>query len=336
MASPALTHAVGTRSVPAPPTTSPTAEELRALIGPGSPWYETLAIPTMYLYGSIPYLIMPTLHPKIAHVLKEKDRILNGSQPADTAQKGLRRMVNTYEMVAGIIYNGDEGLEVAHGLFELHRPVAGKFEDGKRYHAWNADMWTWTWGSIVKAGFDIYVELHGRGPVKGQPFDEFMEQAYQGGVALGQLFGVRHLPGTYAEFEQYWDEIVRTTLEDNPQARYIVANALQPPKFEQLQWLPDPAWRVLSLPVARVIRAGILLGVPDSAHPLIGVERTRLDQAELLLHKAVWRSLPRPLLSKFAPAYFAARRRFGTPAWRAEYSRAQLAADRAAAQAASN
>lgn len=316
---------IGTRSVPVPKATSPTSAELRDLIGPGSPWYETLAMPTLYAYGSIPYLIMPTLHPKIAHVLAEKDRILNGSAPADSAQKGLRRMVNTYEMVAGIIYNGDEGIEVAHGLYELHRPVSGTFEDGKRYHAWNADMWTWTWGSIMKAGFDVYEQLHGRKAPAGWTFETYMEQAYQGGVTLGNLFGVRHLPATFADFQLYWDDIVLHTLADNPQAREIVTLALNPPKLEQLQWLPEPAWRVVSLPIARLIRTGILMGVPDSAHPLLGIERTRLDRAELVLHQAFWRSIPHPILAKFAPAYFAARRRFGTPAWRAEYSRAALA-----------
>lgn len=328
-----ISEPVGTASV-ATPETRRSAAELDALIGPGSPWYEILALPTLYFYGSIPYLIMPTLHPKIAHVLKEKDRILNGDQPADTLQKGLRRMVNTYEMVAGIVYGGDEGLEVAHGLYELHRPIAGKFEDGKRYHAWNADMWTWTWGSIVKAGVDVYVELYGRKAPPGKDFDEYIQQAYQGGVALGELFGVRHLPATFAEFERYWDDIITGLITDNPQARSIVTQAFDPPKPAGMQWLPSPVWRTATWPLVRVIRAGVLMGVPDAAHPLLGLERGRLDRAELVVHRAIWRSIPRRVQQRFAPAYFDARRRLGTPAWRAEYSRARLAADRTAFEAA--
>ena len=36
--------------------------------------------PLVLLYANVPALIMPTLHPKIAHVLSEKDRALNGSE----------------------------------------------------------------------------------------------------------------------------------------------------------------------------------------------------------------------------------------------------------------
>nr|WP_161962483.1 oxygenase MpaB family protein [Nocardioides speluncae] len=138
-----------------------------------------------------------------------------------------------------------------------------------------------------------------------------------------------HLPPTYPEFEAYWDTVVTTVLTDNPQARQIVEMALHPPKFARLQWVPDPIWTFLTLPVTQLIRAGIMMGVPDSTYPLLGFEPTRLDKVQLVAHKALWRSIPRPLAKRFAPTYFALRRKYGTPLWRTEFSRDTLAANRA-------
>ncbi|TWS20311.1 DUF2236 domain-containing protein, partial [Tsukamurella sputi] len=111
--------------------------------------------PLVLLYANVPALIMPTLHPKIAHVLSEKDRALNGSEGLPDLQATSRRLISTYEMVMGIVFAGPEADDVAHGLYELHRPIAGSMPDDSPYHAWNKDVWNWTWGSILKGGIDI-------------------------------------------------------------------------------------------------------------------------------------------------------------------------------------
>ena len=96
--------------------------------------------PLVLMYANVPALILPTLHPKIAHVLSEKDRTLNGSEGLPTLQAASRRLVSTYEMVLGIVFAGPEADDVAHGLHELHRPIAGTMPDGTPYHAWNKDV----------------------------------------------------------------------------------------------------------------------------------------------------------------------------------------------------
>ena len=55
-----------------------------------------------------------------------------------------------------------------------------------------------------------------------------------------------------------------------------------------------------------------------------------VDRIERELH-GLWRTLPRPVAGLFGPAYFGLRRRFGTPGWRTFYSRAELAAQKDAA-----
>ena len=158
--------------------------------------------PLVLLYANVPALIMPTLHPKIAHVLSEKDRALNGSEDLPTLQAASRRLISTYEMVMGIVFAGPEADDVAHGLHELHRPIAGSMPDGTSYHAWNKDVWNWTWGSILKGGLDIADEF-------GLFADaDEREQAYRALNEVGRRFGVRSLPDTYDGFCAYWQPIV--------------------------------------------------------------------------------------------------------------------------------
>nr|WP_268825110.1 oxygenase MpaB family protein [Mycobacteroides chelonae] len=278
------------------------------------------------MYANVPALIMPTLHPKIAHVLSEKDRALNGSETIPNLQAASRRLISTYEMVMGIVFAGPEADEVAHGLHELHRPIAGSMPDGTSYHAWNKDVWNWTWGSILKGGLDIADQFR-----LFADTDE-REQAYRALNEVGRRFGVRSLPNTYAEFCDYWQPIVENTLEVNPQVQFIVDHALNPAKPRGWGLLPTPLWRLISLPLTRTIRVGILAGVPEKFHADLGLRVTAIDRLERYLHAAFWRAIPVPLAGRFGPAYFTLRRRFGQPGWRTYYSRTQLAANRAATQ----
>ncbi|AHH21452.1 hypothetical protein NONO_c66850 [Nocardia nova SH22a] len=281
--------------------------------------------PLVLLYANVPALIMPTLHPKIAHVLSEKDRALNGSEELPTLQAAARRLISTYEMVMGIVFAGPEADDVAHGLHELHRPIAGKMPDGSPYHAWNKDVWNWTWGSILKGGLDIAEEF-------GLLRDEAeREEGYRALNEIGRRYGVRSLPDTYAEFCAYWQPIVDTDLEVGPGVRFIVDHALNPPRPRGWNMMPMPVWRTVSLPLTRTLRVGVLAGVPEQFHADMGLRTTTFDRIERRVHGAFWRLLPLHVAGRFAPAYFTLRRRFGQPGWRTFYSRTQLEADRPAA-----
>ncbi len=297
-------------------------------LAPGSFGRWVTGHPLVLLYANVPALIMPTLYPRIAHVLSEKDRALNGSEGLPTLQAASRRLISTYEMVMGIVFAGPEADDVAHGLHELHRPIAGTMPDGAVYHAWNKDMWNWTWGSILKGGMDIAEQF---GLFRSA---EEREDGYRGLNELGRRFGVRSLPDTYQEFCAYWQTIVDDTLQVNPQVQFIVDNALRPPKPRGWGLVPMPVWRLMSLPLTRTLRVGVLAGVPEKFHDGMGLRATFIDRIELRLHGAFWRALPRSLVGRFGPTYFALRRRFGQPGWRTHYSRAQLQDDQPAADAA--
>lgn len=316
-------------SAPAPAVRTATSSDAAAAadpLAPGSFGRHVVGHPLVLLYANVPALIMPTLHPKIAHVLSEKDRALNGSDDLPTLQANSRRLISTYEMVLGIVFAGPEADEVAHGLYELHRPISGSMPDGSPYHAWNKDVWNWTWGSILKGGLDIADEF---GLFAD---DDEREEGYRALREIGIRYGVRALPETYAGFRDYWQPIVDDTLEVNPQVQFIVDHALNLAKPRGWGLVPTPLWRLLSLPVTRTIRVGVLAGVPEKFHADLGLRTTGFDRWERRIHAALWRAIPMPIAGQFGPAYFALRRRFGQPGWRTHYSRAQLAANRAEAE----
>lgn len=296
-------------------------------LAPGTVGYWLAGHPLILQYANVPALLMPTFYPRIAHVLSEKDRTLNGSVKLTTLQESSRRLRSTYEMVAGIVWAGPQGDDVAHGLYELHRPIAGTMPDGTRYHAWNADMWNWTWGSILKGIIDVtdaFKLLHG---------DDEREAAYQALNELGRRFGVNGLPDDYAGFLEYWQPIVDSQLEANPQVQFILDNALNLPKPRGWDRVPMPLWRLISLPATRTLRVGILAGVPEKLHPLVGLRITRIDRIERQLHGLFWRSIPRSRSGQFGPKYFDRLQKSGRAGWQGPYSRETLEAHRPAADA---
>lgn len=320
---PTLPDATVERPPTAPFPTSTGREDDPLAVGTVGRW--TVAHPLVLLYANVPALILPTLHPKIGHVLSEKDRALNGSEQLETLQDSARRLISTYEMVMGIVFAGPEGDEVAHGLHELHRPVAGTMPDGSGYHAWNSDVWNWTWGSILKGCLDIADTFGLHRDVAER------EAAYRGLNEVGRRFGVRGLPDTYDEFLTWWQPIVADVLAVNPQVQFIADHALNLAKPRGWRLVPMPVWRLLSLPLARSIRVGVLAGVPERFHADMGLRTTAIDRLERCLHGAFWRAVPRSVSGRFAPTYFGLRRRYGTPGWRGAYSRETLTRARPAA-----
>ena len=294
------------------------------ILAPGTFGYRVAGHYLVLLYANLPALVMPTLHPKIAHVLKEKDRSISGDVPITHLQDGARRLFSTYEMVMGIVFAGSEREEVAHGLYELHRPVAGTFEDGSAYHAWNKDIWNWTWGGILKGGLDVWETL------VGWKDEQQAQDAYAALRELGRRYGVRHLPESYADFCVYWEDVVEYQLEVGPEVEFIIKHGLSLDKPRGFDWLPMPVWRAVSYPVASCLRQGVLIAVPEKFHAELGLETTRRDLLERKVHARVMKTLGWNAGGHFGPAYFALRRRFGTPGWRTHYSRATLEANRAA------
>lgn len=299
------------------------------LTGPGSPLYTVLSDAAM-IYTALPTLVFVVTSAGGGQGVDDHDPVAKTSARAQLRFEGaMRRLIDTADMVVGQVFAGEERPLVAHAIHELHRHVEGKLKDGSRYHAWNKDLWAWTWAGIVKPLMDTY------GQLRGYESDAFRQDVYTGFLQLGASFHVRGLPALYADFERYWQDTWLPAMQDKTQAaRFIVQVARQPPRPAAAPWLPQPAWQALTWPLRHLLWTGMLLVTPPEMERMLGIERTRSDRAALAVHRALWQRLPRGLGSRMTERLFQLRFHYGSPPWRRHFSPEALAQRRDAAKVA--
>lgn len=306
-------------------TTNPQTD----LTGSGSPLYQVLSDGAM-LYVALPVLVFVVTSAGGGKGVDDHDRVARIDARGD-ARFGdmMGRLFDTADMVVGQVFAGDERPVVAQAIHELHRHIEGKLHDGSRYHAWNKDLWSWTWAGIVKPIMDTYDEL------RGFESEAFREDVYAGFLQLGAGFYVQGLPQRYAEFETYWRQSWLTEMQDQTQAaRFILQMAMTPPKPKSAPWLPQSAWQALNWPLRHLLWTGMLLVTPPEMEQVLGIERTRSDHTSLAVHRALWRRLPRTLGGRLTERIFQLRFRYGSPPWRRHYSPESLEQYRIAVKAA--
>lgn len=299
------------------------------LTGPGSPLYQVLSDAAM-VYVAMPVLVFVVTSAGGGQGVDDHDRVAKISARNDVRFGGMMgRLVDTADMVVGQVFAGDERPIVAHAIHELHRHIEGRLHDGRRYHAWNKDLWAWTWAGIVKPIMDTYDAL------RGFESDAFRQNVYSGFLQLGAGFRVQGLPPRYADFETYWQQTWLPAMQDRTQAaRYIVSLARTPPKPATAPWLPQPAWEAMTWPLRHLLWTGMLLVTPPEMERMLGIERTRSDRVSVALHRALWQRVPRALSGRLTERLFQLRFRYGSPPWRRHYSPESLAQYRTVVKAA--
>lgn len=297
--------------------------------GPGSPLYQVLSDASMF-YVALPVLVFVVTSAGGGQGVDDHDRVA-GTRSRDQVRFGdvMGRLFDTADMVVGQVFAGDERPAVAHAIHELHRHVEGKLHDGSRYHAWNKDLWAWTWAGIVKPIMDTYDTL------RGFPSEDFRQEVYTGFLQLGAGFRVRGLPPRYVDFEIYWRQTWLPEMQNQTQAaRFIVSLARTPPRPAIAPWLPRPVWQAVTWPLRHMLWTGMLLVTPPEMERMLGIERSRSDRGSLAAHRALWRGLPRAVGARAAEHLFQLRFRYGSPPWRRHYSVESLAQRRTVVKAA--
>lgn len=299
------------------------------LTGPGSPLYQVLSDGAMF-YVALPTLVFVVTSAAGGQGVDDHDPVARISARGSVRFGDMmRRLIDTADMVVGQAFAGDERPAVAHAIHELHRHVEGRLLDGNRYHAWNKDLWAWTWAGILKPIMDTYQEL------RGFESEAFRQDVYTGFLQLGAGFRVQGLPESYSEFESYWKHTWLPAMQDQTQAaRFIVTLARTPPMPSFAPWLPRPAWQAITWPLRHLLWTGMLLVTPPEMEQMLGIERKRGDQASLAVHRAIWRRLPRAISGRVTERIFQLRFRYGSPPWRRHYSPESLQQRRTAIKAA--
>ncbi len=285
------------------------------LTGPGSPLYQVLSDGVM-LYTALPVLVFAVASEGGGQGVDDHDRVA-GIHARGNVGLGdiLDRLLNSADMVIGLVFAGDERPVVAHAIHELHRHIEGKLRDGSRYHAWNKDLWALTWAGILKPIMTVYEEL------RGFESKAFRQDVYTGLPQLGEGFRVRGLPENYDDFQLYWQNTWLPAMQNHTQAaNFILEMAQSPPRPMRSPWLPTPVWQAITWPPRRLLWTGLLLAMPPEMETLLGIERTRGDHASIRVHRAFWRVLPRFVTGRLAERFFKLRFRYGSPAWRRHYS----------------
>ena len=292
------------------------------LIAKGSALYAMLgdAVSLIYAY---PTTVVSAMHRVGGFGVGQHDRIFDGRIDPVGFEHEIGRFRDTQELVMGAVFGGSKSADIAYAVRELHRGVHGTTSDGNRYHAWNPRMWRWFWLGIVSAWMNLYEAF------RGYPSEAFREDVYGGFVELGRRIGVRDMPHSYREFVAFWPTERDLFGASTPEARFLAdqltRNILKPTKA---QWIPTWMWVLVTLPLRRTFRMALIAGFTPEQNDQIGIQKNRLDDLELRLHKAFWRMVPVLVSRRFVPTYLFLRERFGSPSWHRHYSRAALDARR--------
>lgn len=285
----------------------------------GGAAYDAIGDATVFLYGLAPALVNSVLVPRSARGVEEHERLVNGSIAVLRFEHLVDRIVGSVDLLFGALFAGDDADVAAHALHELHRSVTGRMPDGSIYHAWQRETWANTWFVQVRGFMEAY------GALRGFEDEAHRERVYQGFVELGRRLKVQDMPLTVGAYEAHWQRLVSETLVASDSARFLVGQVgpslAKPARWA---WLPTPLWALLTLPVRRAARIGLLVTLPPSLDASLGIERTRVDRVELAIHRWLWSLVPRRWSRRAGPTWFARRCRSGEGVWRTRYGPAAL------------
>ncbi len=205
---------------------------------------------------------------------------------ADTAER-LRR---TIPPIFNTVYGSEDenaGLQVR----DFHHHVKGDMPGsdgvaGGRYHALDPDTYFWAHATFVEQNF-YFADTF----VKPLTYAE-KEQLYRESKTWYRRYGVseKPMPATYAEFEQYWDQMMTQVLVAHPSAKYGVGYVVK--GFPRPEAVHPLIWR-LAAPVFNPL-AGFLTtgGLPPRARELLQLPWTAKQERRYQRFAALCRSRP--------------------------------------------
>lgn len=165
-------------------------------------------------------------------------------------------------------YGGVRTAEEGRRLIEMHTQIKGVDDDGRRYHALNPEAYMWVHATL----FELFrLLLRDLGP--GLDDDE-EQRLFDEWHRVGLLIGVRPsvLPGSIAEFEQMWSEML-PRLENNPVVQDLLHHV---PRRPPAVPIPQPLFDRLLRPLWRLQRELLSVTLDEELRGRIGLpEPTR-------------------------------------------------------------
>lgn len=289
--------------------------------GPGTPARRVFG-DVSAAYALIPAFIYVVLSEGGSKGVEDHDRVASLENRGNVAFEDIMgRLVDTLDLIAGMMFaTGTQRDSITEALREIHRHIGGTLEDGRRYHAWNKNLWAWTWAGILKPPLDAYEILHG--PVSR----EFAQDYYVGVLQLGDLIGVRGLPETYTEFLHYWEEVWIPQTRVTGTGQYIYSLLYDTPRPAAAPWIPRPVWDAMSWPIRHALATSAFLVMEPRILQMLEMKPTRAQQISVSAQRRLWRALPTALTRGWSERVIGLRLRYGNHSWNRHYSPQALTA----------
>jgi uncharacterized protein (DUF2236 family) len=277
----------------------PSAEEVPALVpAPGSIVWRYAGDARLLTTAGYA-LLLQVAHPTVGAGVAE-----HSDFKADPWGRLFRTLDYTYAMV----YGGPRlAGEIGARVREMHKRIKGTKPNGERYHALEPEAYAWVHATLCEA----IITGHRHFGLKMRP-DE-IERFWVDWRTNGRVVGVREqdLPDDWTAFRSYFDEMAEQRLEDNEAVQDVIAT-LTRPKRPPVPILNEAAWRVASLPMARIFGLATIGLLPSLLRQRFGARWTRAQELELRALGAAARAttpvLPKSLRNT-GPAYLHRRRK---------------------------
>jgi uncharacterized protein (DUF2236 family) len=205
-----------------------------------------------------------------------------------------RRAQRTFVYAQRVAF-GPHRAETAAEIRELHRHIKGIGLDGRPYHAWNREAWTWVHLTTFEATVFALEKIHGTLPGAA------LEALYEDARAVGELYGVRRadMPGDVAGLRQWVAEGIETKLTHRPRVELVPSLQHLPAPFR----LPGPvlpalgagAWELARLGVSHPVHVALAGSFPAVIRRRWGIRWSALHELEYQAQLAALRALTAPL-----------------------------------------
>lgn len=210
-------------------------------------------------------------------------------QHSDVFTDPWRRARRTYVYAQRITF-GSERAETAAEIRELHRHIKGTGLDGRPYHAWNREAWTWVHLTTFEATLFALEKIHG-----SLPADE-VEALYADAREVGELYGVRgqDMPGDVAGLKAYVEDGIRTKLTHRPYTELVPSLRHLPSPLR----LPAPVssvWELTLVPTSHPVHIALAGSFPPVIRRRWGIRWSALHELEYRAQLRALRTLTDPL-----------------------------------------
>ena len=208
------------------------------------------------------------------------------------------RLARTIGSLDVQLFGGEQLRTEAARLRELHKTINGAGFDGRRYSALNPKAYAWVHLTVFDATL-VLRELFGP-PLTASEQERFYREWRQVGLVLG--IRDRDMPPGLGGFHAYVDEMVASTLDDNPSVHDLLDSLTLRSVPPPASWFPRPVWAALR-PAGRTLLRDMTVGtLPGALRGRLGLTWSTADDQRLRWEVSIVRTVV-PLLPDRAMHY---------------------------------